>query len=179
MIDRLKKYYPLFFLVIVIIASSALMMGVEKINREVMESRQDPETLVLLQQIFDKATFYKYNVDTEIYTIYNASRHRIGYAMYGEDFGYRGKITVLAGLTDKETIKNIIVISQIEDLSYWNRLITTNFLDQFIDLDVEECYPSYVILPGGVDAASGATYSSRGVTNAVRDAILDKLEYLD
>jgi Na+-translocating ferredoxin:NAD+ oxidoreductase RnfG subunit len=179
MIDRLKKYYPMFFLLIVIVASSALMMGAEKINREVMESRQDPETMALLQQIFDNAVFYSYNVNEEIYTIYNSSRHKIGYAMYGEDYGYRSKIIVLAGLIDKETIKSIVVISESEDLFYWNRLIAANFFDQFINLDVEECYPSYSYLTGGVDAASGATYSSRGVTNAVRDAILDKLDYLD
>jgi Na+-translocating ferredoxin:NAD+ oxidoreductase RnfG subunit len=179
MIDRLKKYYPLFFLLIIVLASSALMMGAEKINREVIESRQDPATLALLQQIFGDATFYNYNVSEEIYTVYNSSRHKIGYAMYGEDYGYRSKITVLAGLIDKETIKNIIVISESEDLFYWNRLIAANFFDQFIDLDVEECYPSYSSLPGGVDAASGATYSSRGVTNAVRNAILDKLQYLN
>lgn len=179
MLDRLKKYYPLFFLVLVILASSALMMGAEKINRTVLESRQDPETLALLQQLFTDATFYSYRVDTEIYTLYDSRRHKLGYAMYGEGWGYRSKITVLAGLKDKKTIHNIIVIHQIEDISYWNRLKNNNFFDQFIGLDVEECYPSYKILPGGVDAVSGATYSSRGVTNAVRDAILDKLEYLD
>ena len=179
MIDRLKKHYPLLFLVIIVLASSALMMGAVKINREVMESRQDPETLALLQQIFNDAVFYSFDANEEIYTVYNSSRHKLGYAMYGDGFGYRGKITILAGLIDKETIKNIVVISQNEDLSYWNRMIAYNFFDQFIELDVEECYPSYAILPGGVDAATGATYSSRGVTNAVRDAILDKLEYLD
>jgi uncharacterized protein with FMN-binding domain len=99
--------------------------------------------------------------------------------MYGEGTGYRGKITVLAGLKDKETIENIIIISQIEDFSYWNRLELNNFFAQFIELNVEECYPSYSFLPGGVDSVSGATYSSKGVTNAVRDAILDKLQYLD
>ncbi len=179
MINAFKKYYPVLFLVVVILVSCALMMGAEKINRAVMESKQDPATVALLQQLFPDAVFYNYSVDTEIYTIYNAGRHKLGYAMYGAEYGYRGKITVLAGLKDKETIENIIVISQAEDLSYWNRLINNKFFDQFIGLAVEECYPSYVILPGGVDAISGSTYSSRGVTNAVRDAILDKLVYLD
>ncbi len=179
MLDRFKKYYPLFFLVLVILASSALMMSAEKINRLVLESRQAPETLALLQQLFTEATFYTYRVDTEIYTLYDSRRHKLGYAMYGEGFGYRGKITVLAGLKDKETIHNIIVINQIEDISYWNMLKNNNFFAQFIGLKIEECYPSFAWLPGGVDAVSGSTISSRGVTNAVRDAILDKLEYLD
>jgi Na+-translocating ferredoxin:NAD+ oxidoreductase RnfG subunit len=174
-----KKYYPVILLVLVIVFSTALMSAVERINRAVLESRQDPATLELLQQIFSNAAFYSYTVDEEIYTVYNSSRHKIGYAMYGEDYGYRGKIVVLVGLSDKETIKNILVISKNEDTQFWNRLITYHFFDQFIGLDVEECYPSYSSVPGGVDSTSGATFSSRGVTNAVRDAIMDKLQYLD
>jgi Na+-translocating ferredoxin:NAD+ oxidoreductase RnfG subunit len=179
MTDRFKKYYPVFFLVIIILVSSALMMGAEKINRAVLESQQDPKTLVLLQQIFNDAAFYSYNVNQEIYTVYNSGRHKLGYAMYGQDFGFRGKITVLAGLRDKNTIENITVISQNEDTQFWNRLTLYHFFDQFIGLDVEECYPSYSSIPGGVDSTSGATFSSRGVINAVRDAIMDKLQYLD
>ena len=179
MINSLKKYYPVFFLVVVILASSALMMGAEKINRAALESRQDPATLALLQQIFTNATFYTYSVDTEIYTVYNSGRHKLGYTVYGDGMGYRGRITVLAGLRDKETIENIIVIYQVEDLSYWYRLELNNFFAQFIGLKVEECYPSFSWLPGGVDSVSGATFSSRGVVNAARDAILDKLQYLD
>jgi Na+-translocating ferredoxin:NAD+ oxidoreductase RnfG subunit len=179
MIKGLKNFYPVLFLVIIILVCSALLMGADKVNRMVLESQQDPATVALLQQIFPEAAFYRYSVDEEIYTVYNSARHKIGYAMYGVDYGYRGKITVLAGLKDKETIKNIIVISQSEDLMYWERLIKNKFLDQFIEIPVEECYSSYSWLPGGVDSVSGSTYSSRGVINAVRDAILDKLEYLD
>jgi hypothetical protein len=54
-----------------------------------------------------------------------------------------------------------------------------DFFDQFIDLKIVDCYPSYTWLPGGVDAATGATYSSRGVTNAVADAALEKSQYID
>lgn len=178
-VNYFRKYYPIVLLVVVIIVSTALLSAAERINRAVLESRQDPETIALLQQLFTDATFYTYSVDTEIYTLYDSKRHKLGYAMYGEGWGYRSKITVLAGLKDKETIHNIIVIHQIEDISYWNRLKNDNFFDQFIGLDVEECYPSYKILPGGVDSTTGATYSSKGVTNAVQDAIMDKLEYLD
>lgn len=179
MIKGLKNFYPVLFLVIIILVCSALLMGADKVNRMVLESQQDPAIIALLQQIFPEATFYRYNADEEIYTVYDSGRQKTGYAMYGAGYGYRGKITVLAGLKDKETIKNIIIISQSEDLSFWNKLITDKYLDQFIELPVEECYASYSWLPGGVDSVSGSTYSSKGVVSAVRDAILDKLEYLD
>jgi len=178
-VNCFKKYHPIVLLIVVIIVSTALLSAAERINRAVLESRQDPETLALLQQLFTDATFYTYRVDTEIYTLYDSRRYKLGYAMYGEGWGYRSKITVLAGLKDKETIESVIVISQAEDLSYWKRLENGNFLSQFVGLSVEDCYPSFSWLPGGVDSATGATVSSRGVVNAVRDAILDKLEYLD
>jgi Na+-translocating ferredoxin:NAD+ oxidoreductase RnfG subunit len=179
MINGFKKFYPVLFLIIVILVCSALLMGAEKVNRMVLESQQDPATVALLQQIFPNAVFYTYSVDKELYTVYDSSRHKIGYAMYGEGNGYRSRISVLVGLIDRETIKGIIVISQSEDLMYWERLVKQNFVDLFIELPVEECYTSYSWLPGGVDSISGSTYSSKGVVNAVRDAILDKLDYLD
>jgi Na+-translocating ferredoxin:NAD+ oxidoreductase RnfG subunit len=177
--NRIRKYYPVFLLVMVVVLASAFMITTEEISRVALESQQDPATLALLQQIFPEADYYRYDKKTDIYTLYNNSRQEVGYAFYGESWGYRGTITVLVGLRDKETIENIVVISQNDDLSYWNKLKEQNFFSQFIELEVVECYPSYSWQPGGVDCVSGATFSSKGVINAVRDAILEKIQYLD
>jgi Na+-translocating ferredoxin:NAD+ oxidoreductase RnfG subunit len=150
----------------------------EKVTRAVLESRQDPETLALLQEIFAEADFYTYDAGTELYTLYDSSREEIGYAAYGEARGYASNIVVLAGLGDKETIKGILVISQRETQAYWENLDRNNFFDQFIGLKVASCFLNSYKNTGGVDAASGATYSSRGVVDAVRDAILEKIQYL-
>ena len=177
--NRIRKYYPVFLLVLVVVLASAFMITTEEISKVALESQQDPAMLAQLQQIFPEANYYRYDKKTDIYTLYNNSRQEIGYAFYGEGFGYRSKITVLIGLKDKETIENIIVITQFEDPAYWEKLVKNNFLDQFIELEVVECYPSYSWQPGGVDCVSGATFSSKGVINAVRDAILEKIQYLD
>ncbi|MFC2026434.1 FMN-binding protein [Chloroflexota bacterium] len=176
---QLKKLYPILFVILVVAIALSLLIISETTTRAALEAREDQETLMLIQEIFPETSFYTFNKDTEIYTLYNNGRREIGYALYGEDWGYRSKIAVLVGLEDKETIRGIVVTSQYEDWPYWNRLEESDFFDQFTGLNIEDCYPSYSWLPGGVDAATGATISSFGVVNAVRKAALEKIKYLD
>ena len=174
-----KNILAVVFTIVIFILSSGFLTVINNNTEGMISLQKDAETLTILQQVFNDAAFYSYSVDTEIYTVYNDRHNKIGYAMYGEDYGYRGRLSVIVGLEDREIIHNIAVIFQMEDYSYWERMVIYDFFDQFIGLRVEECYPSYEWLPGGVDSTSGATVSSVAVTQAVRDAILDKLEYLD
>jgi Na+-translocating ferredoxin:NAD+ oxidoreductase RnfG subunit len=178
--DRIKKLYPIFLITLVIVVAVSLLVTSESITRAVLEAREDQETLELLQGIFPEASLYSFNENTEIYTLYNHGRNNIGYAFYGSSWGYIGNITVLVGLKGKETIQGIIVTSQYETLSYWDMLVEENFFEQFIGLKIEDCYLKlYGKGDGQVDAVSRATYSSRGVVNAVREAALEKIKYLN
>jgi Na+-translocating ferredoxin:NAD+ oxidoreductase RnfG subunit len=176
---RLEKYYPVVFLTIIIVIASAFMITAERVLLAVLESQQDPATMALLQEIFPEADFYAYSTETEIYTLYDNTRNEIGYAFYGEGYGYQSTIVVLIGLQDTETIKNMVLISQNETPNYFDRLNMFHFFDQFIDLKVENCYLSSYKNPDGIDAATGATYSSKGVVDAVKNAVLEKIQYLD
>jgi Na+-translocating ferredoxin:NAD+ oxidoreductase RnfG subunit len=176
---QIKKLYPIFLIIFVVFLSVSLLVTFDSATLEVLESRQEQETLELLQQIFPEAYLYTYNTDTEIYTIYNAGRREIGHAFYGSDWGYRGKIVVLVGLKDTETIMDIVVTKQIEDYIYWLRLEENNFFEQFVGLKIEECYPSRSWLPGGVDVITGSSMSSWGVIGAVRYSTLEKIKYLE
>lgn len=166
---------PLLFVTLVIIFAVSFLSITDKFTRAVLEARQDPETLILLQQIFIGANYYSYDDDTGIYTLYERGRGEIGYAFYGSDRGYRGVIDVLVGLQNNETIQGIVIIQQHEDYAYWDRLINNEFFEQFTGLKIENCFlTGYGAGKGQVDAASGATVSSWGVTDAVRKAALTK-----
>lgn len=175
--SRLKNIYPIVFITLVMIIAVSLLATSESITRAVLESKQDQETLELLQGIFPETSFYTYDEGTEIYTLYNSGRSEIGYAFYGEARGFINDIVVLVGLEDKETIRSIIVTSQRETPSFWKRLEDNNFFEQFIGLKIEDCYLKRN--NGQVDAVTQATYSSRGVVNAVREAALEKIKYLN
>ncbi len=178
--SQLKRLYPILLITLVIVIAVSLLVTLESITRVVLESRQDQETLELLQTIFPEANLYSFDGGTEIYTLYNEGRSEVGYAFYGSSQGYRGDIVVLVGLEDKETIRGITVTQQREDYAYWDRLIYSNYFEQFPGLKIEDCALNWFGRIGGqVDAATGATVSSWGVVNAVRRAALEKIEYLD
>ena len=180
MSNQLEKFYPILLITLVIVIAVLLLVTIENITRVKLESRQDQETLELLQGIFPEANLYTFDEDTEIYTLYNKGRSEIGHAFYGSSRGFRGDIVVLVGLEDKETIKDITVTQQREDYAYWDRLIYYNFFEQFPGLKIEDCVLDWFSsIDGQVDAATGATISSWGVITAVRIAALKKIEYLD
>jgi ferredoxin len=171
-------FRPVIFLGVVLLLAGVLLNFAGVLVQNALESRQDPETLALLQGLFPEADSYTYSFNTEIYTLYSGNFQKIGYAFYGKECGYRSDIVVLIGVIDKETIKNIIVISQAEDWVYWRRLNDYDFFEQFIDLKVEDCFPSYSWSPNGVNAVTGATVSSWAVTNAVREAAIEKAKLI-
>jgi electron transport complex protein RnfG len=176
--NRIKIFYPVVFIAMMVILTSSFLVITEKVTRAAIAANEDQQTLELMQEIFPQAVFYIYNDNTEIFTLYNSSNKEIGYALYGEGYGYQSEIVVLIGLEDITTIKNIVIVSEYETLSYINRIYNSNFFDQFIGLKIEDCFPSYSWLPGGVDSVSGSTISSRAITNAVREAALEKIQYL-
>ena len=95
MSSRFKKFYPILLIILVVILSVSLLVASETVTRAVLESRQDQETLELLQGIFPEASFYTSEEDTEIYTLYNNGRNEIDFAFYGSSWGFNFYITVI------------------------------------------------------------------------------------
>ena len=173
----LNRIYPVLLVALVAFISIASLAITENALRADLDLRQYQETMGLIRQIFSEADSYTYDIDTEIYTVYQG-HSRVGYTFYGKDYGYRGKIIVFVGIKDAETMQGVVVIDQSEDYQYWAKLEEANFLDKFVDLEIEECHPSYSWLPGGVDVVSGASTSCMGVVRAARKAAEAKIEYI-
>jgi electron transport complex protein RnfG len=152
-----------------------LLAVTESFTRAEIQSRLDQQTLETLKGIFPKASFYVFEED--IYSIYDNGRREIGYAFYAEGWGYGGKMVILVGLEDKETIKGINVVSNYETPSYWDLVVDSNFFDQFIGLRIEDCYlKRYGGDDGQVDGITGATLSSQSVVDIVRETALEKVK---
>jgi len=175
--NLLRKFYPIAFITIAVLITVSLLALTESITRAELESHQEQQTLEMLQEIFPEANFYIFDESKEIYTMYDNGRYEIGYAFYAEGRGYGGKMVILVGLKDKETIKGIIVVSHYESWWYWDRLVESNFFDQFIGLKIEDCaLKRYGGGGGQVDGITGATVSSKAVVDIVREAALEKVK---
>ena len=145
----------------------------------------DVETIELLQNVFNEAQYYTYDNETGIYDVYISQKNKIGYAFYAEGMGEEvmtsdggkiaGPIIILVGIkNDKETISKICVIEQNESYLFWKLLITENYLDQFIDLKIEDAY--FKSNGGKVDVVTGATLSSNSILNIVRETAIAKID---
>lgn len=174
----LKRLYPIAFAVIVAAVMLTLLALTESSTRAALEARGDQQTLEMLREIFSKADYYIFDEDTEIYTLYNSGRNEIGYAFYAEGWGYRSEIVILVGLEDKETIEGITVVSQYEDYAYWYMLVNRDFFSQFVGLKIEDCALKLYSGGGKVDGVTGATVSSKAITDSVKKAALEKVKYL-
>jgi len=96
---KIKKFYPIVFIVMLVAIMLTLFTFTESLARVEIQSHLDQKTLGLPQEIFPKISHCVLEEDT--YIIYDNGRNEIGYAFYGEGWGYGGKMEILVGLEDK------------------------------------------------------------------------------
>lgn len=93
----------------------------------------------------------------------------IGYAIHGYAEGYHGIVHTLIATDTEFQVVSVQVVSHTETDGYSDRFASRGFLRQFIGKTV-----GHLQLRNGIDAATGATVSSRAVANGVATAV----EYL-
>jgi electron transport complex protein RnfG len=173
-----RKYYPVIFITVVVLIAVFLLALTENATWYKLEVQQDQSTLDTIKKIFPEAN--RYSLDNDIYTIYDNSRSEIGYAFYATGQGFGGKIVILVGLEDKDTIMGINIISHEESEDGWmnngwgNRITESYFINQFIGLNVYDCELNAD--NGKINALTGATISSKSVVDIVQKAAIKKIE---
>jgi len=90
----------------------------------------------------------------------------LGYVTVTEGIGYGGAMTVVTGWTDDGTIKSMTLPLHRDDAPWIEKLYTQNFFEQYLDIK----YDQPLVLGDDIDAASGATVSSNGISMAVHQA---------
>ncbi len=182
-----KRIYPVAFVCLVLLTAVALLAFAENSTKVRMQLLKDQQTLKILGEVFPNVSFYSFSEESGIYTVYNSTETRIGYAFYAEGVGAEvpmteggrkvpGPIVILVGLKDKETINGITIISHSETSWFWDLLIQKNYFNQFVGLKIEDAY--FKGDGGEVDVITGATLSSNLVLDTVREAALEKVKML-
>ncbi|MDD3704709.1 MAG: RnfABCDGE type electron transport complex subunit G [Clostridiaceae bacterium] len=115
----------------------------------------------------------KYNYITEIY-VAKAAGNVIGYAIQVAPKGYGGEVEVVVGITNDGNIQGIKVGNNSETPGLGKKAATADFQDQYVGATWES--PIDVIknaTPKGneIAAISGATITSRAVTDGVNQAL--------
>ena len=85
----------------------------------------------------------------------------VGYAIKGVARGYGGNVSCVVGFDTTGCVIGISVSAPDETPGLGNNVEKTDFTSQFLGMDADP------VLGEDVDAVTGASYSSRAVTNAV------------
>ena len=171
-----RKYYPVISIFVVVFVLAWLLALTNSFACTNLEFQKDQQTLEMLSGIFPEAEYYIYDERTEIYNIYDISKNQTGHAFLTTGEGHHGKIKILIGLSDEETIRNIVIISH-EEQKVLSEVRTMplylgSFIKQFTDLKITDC--ELKKYDGQIDAITGATISSMAVVNIIREAALEK-----
>jgi Na+-translocating ferredoxin:NAD+ oxidoreductase subunit G len=166
-----NKFYPIFFLTIVVLISVAILMGLNVITEPRIIAAQEAELRQLLERTYTDMTDFTFEDD--VYIIQKEGEN-IGYSFVTIGKGYGGNIRILISLESDFNIKNISIMSQTETPGLGDRILSPAFTEMFVGLEADEV--ALRSAGGEIDAITGATVSSKAVTEAVRQAMIEKIQ---
>lgn len=107
------------------------------------------------------------------YYIAKKNSNTIGYIIESYGKGYSGYIEVLISLNTDMTVKNISILSHTETPGLGDEIVKDYFINQFRGKDVDHLIVQKNETNVYIQAISGATISSRAVTeDAVKNAVM-------
>lgn len=168
-----NKIYPIVFLSIIVFVAVFLLMLVNNFTKDKILAEREAKITTVLQKIYPD--MQDFELKDDIYII-SKDTAIIGYAFIATGKGYGGEINTIVGIDNEYKIKEISVVSNTETPGLGTKILETFFTDQFKNLELQDVKLSKD--GGKVDAISGATISSRAVTDSVRSAIEKKLEII-
>jgi len=173
-VKSLKGIFPIIFLTIVVLVSVALVTWTDSITKEEIARQEEQQLLEMLEEMFSDMD--RYTFEDGIYTIYS-DETEIGYAFLAVGKGYGGDINILVGLENDMTIKAVTITKQEETPGLGSRITGSSFTSQFAGLNSENI--ALKQNGGEIDAITGSTISSGAVVDAVRAAVIEKVESLE
>jgi electron transport complex protein RnfG len=168
-----NKIYPIVFLSIIVFVAVLLLMLVNSFTQTKILAEREAKVTTVLQGIYPE--MQDFELKDDIYIILKGG-DVIGYSFAAVGKGYGGDINTLVGLNKDYTVKEISILSNTETPGLGTKILEAFFTDQFRGLESGDVKLSKD--GGKIDAISGATISSRAVTDSVRTAIEEKLEII-
>jgi electron transport complex protein RnfG len=159
-------------LTLILVVTVALLTGYSYVVAKFAGQVEDP-TLRALSKVLEGAQTFNpvlgENGETLYYEAYNDAGILIGFGFIKTGRGMWGDIQIAGGIDLDYRLTGLRVLEQSETPGLGSRIIELNFLDQFTGLKADEV--KIEKYGGRVDAITGATISSRAVTDIVRKEV--------
>ena len=164
---------------LIIAAISGTILGIiYTVTKEPIAKRVKLEEEKALKDIFPEATRFNLTTgkDNHIYYEVYTKNKLIGYAIDASGKGFGSTIKIKVGMNLNKTIKAIRITSQNETPGLGTRVEGTKFTDQFVNKTLKQVLLKKDSSKGTIDALTGATISSRAVSEAVQKSITEFLK---
>ena len=188
MLKMIKPAFVLFLTCLIVTGLLALTYSATKDTIEELEDKtqQDARECVLAEAaVFEEADselFAAEPIVTNVYIGKDSSQKIVGAVVSVEPKGYGNKIKISVGIKIDGTIEAIEIVEHEETPGLGAKILEEPFISQFDDLDVDE---NIVVVKTGrknkneIEAISGATISSKAVTDGVNIAKKISIEILN
>ena len=127
-------------------------------------SRNTADIVPYLQQVIPDASHFE-KVNGDIFAAYSSDfpPTLLGYITTGQSNGYGGPMTVAVGVDLNGKIIGVAIVRDNETPSYLIEVLQSDYIESFNGKSFQDPFQLYKDL----DGVSGATYTSRGIANAV------------
>ena len=167
----MRKILKLSASLLIIAAVSGAILGiVYTVTKEPIAKQAKLEEEKALKDIFLEATSFNLTTGKDNYIYYEVyiKNKLIGYALDASGKGFGGAIKIKVGMNLNKTIKAIRITRQNETPGLGTKIKGKKFTNQFKNKSLKQL--------GTIDALTGATISSRAVSEAVQKSITEFLK---
>jgi Na+-translocating ferredoxin:NAD+ oxidoreductase subunit G len=164
-------------LIVITSLSGFLLAQVYKTTAPKIEEQQKAEERKLNREIFPEGENFEKKEENgiEFTMVYDNRGEKIGKIFKISTMGYGGDIVLKVGVDENLNIKGVKVLQQNETPGLGAKITKGGFLSQFKNLEKDSIYLKKDNKNGKIDSVTGATISSRAVTDGMRK-LLERIE---
>lgn len=172
----LKDYLVPTLVLFVICFVATLLLGMtNSVTAPIIEKLAIETEIKSRQTVFPDAVSFgeaKISADgTSVVEALDAQGKKIGYVVVNSTKGYGGDISVMTGVDAEGKVTGVNILSHAETAGLGANATTEKFRNQFINLVAGITVSKDKAGENSIDALTGATITSRAVTDAVNAAI--------
>ena len=125
-------------------------------------------TTKILEEKIPGKSIVKIKSSPEAYEIRDSSDHQvIGWIIVSEYQGWGGPLVAGTLINQNALVERVIILNHRETPAFYQSLISQNYFNQFKGKPLQDAYQ----IENDIDGVSGATISSRAISNAVREGV--------
>lgn len=155
----------LIVLLCVTVLSGYLLAQVYKTTKPKIDEQKRSEEQKLYREIFPEGL--EFTEEKEYVAVYDSNKNLLGRIYHIIQAGYGGPIVIKVGFDTEGKVKGVRILEQTETPGLGAKITEKKFLDQFAGKSGNELYLKKYNKEGKIDAITGATISSKAVSDGI------------